>query len=683
MRFSTSSGALALGALLLAGPALAQDSPAAHTVTSPGDIHTVTFTLRDGAPFYRVDRLGAPLILDSRLGLVLKDGPSMDADFTVADSSTRSFDETWTTVWGESDSIRNNYNELRVQLRSDTQPPRTLDIVFRAFDDGVGLRYEVPEQEGLGAFEIMDELTEFAMTGDHMAWWIGAYQDNRYEYLTNHTPVSEFETAITPLTMETDDGVAIAIHEAALLNYSSMTLRSTGNATLEADLIPWSDGVRVKTAAPMVTPWRTIQASDGPGGLIESDLVLNLNEPNKIEDTSWIEPGKYVGIWWEMHLGTSSWSIGETHGATTENTKRYIDFAAEHGFSGVLVEGWNKGWEQGWVGTGDHFSFTDPYPDFDLEYLAKYAVEKGTRLIGHHETGGGIENYERQMADAYALYNDLGVRAVKTGYVAFGPNLQRTGADGQKHGEWHHGQWMVEHYQRSVEEAAKHQVMVNIHEPIKDTGIRRTWPNLMTREGARGQEYNAWNEEGSNPPDHTVIVPFTRMLGGPFDYTPGIVELLLPARPNNRIQATLARELAHYVTIYSPLQMAADLPENYEAHPEPFAFIKAVPADWAETRVLHAEIGDYLTMVRKDRDSEDWYLGSTTDEHGRLLKAPLAFLTPGVTYTAQIYRDSADADWESNPYGFIVEEKTVTSADVLDLRLAPGGGQAIRFTPAE
>ncbi|MDX1428787.1 MAG: glycoside hydrolase family 97 catalytic domain-containing protein, partial [Rhodothermales bacterium] len=473
----------------------------------------------------------------------------------------------------------------------------------------------------------------------------------------------------------------ISIHEAALVDYASMTLARRAGNVLKADLVPWSDGVKVRASAPMVTPWRTVQVADNAGELLTSNLILNLNEPNRLEDTSWIKPGKYVGIWWEMHLGKSTWGSGSSHGATTENAMRYIDFAADYGFDGVLVEGWNIGWDGDWINGGDGFRFTQPYDDFDLEAVATYALQKGTRLIGHHETAGSISNYEAQMEDAFTLYSRLGVRAVKTGYVGFGRQIKRYDNDGSVQYETHHGQHMVNHYARVVETAARHRIMINAHEPIKPTGLQRTYPNLMTQEGARGQEYNS-PEGGGNPPEHTVILPFTRLLAGPMDFTPGVFQLV-PAEdePENNVPTTLAKQLALYLVIYSPLHMAADLPHNYLEQPEAFEFVRTVPTNWHETKVLHAEVGDYLTVARKDWDSEDWYLGSVTDEEGRMLRANLSFLAPHVLYVATVYRDAADAHWQENPLGFARSEVVVDRSTTATLRLAPGGGVAIRFRP--
>lgn len=652
-------------------------------ISSPNNILSVEFKMEEGVPYYSVQRFSVEIIGKSRLGFKLQNIPDMKDDFTIKNITKTHHDDTWTQIWGEKKYIRNHYNEMRVELAEKGDLRRLMTIVFRVYDDGIGFRYEIPEQPHLGFFNIMDELTEFALTDDHETWWIGAYQWNRFEYLYENTPLSDVDTVHTHFTMRTKDGLYMSFHEAALNNYSTMALERIHGYTLKANLFPWADGIKVRTSAPMVTPWRTIQIADDPGGLITSYLILNLNEPNKIKDTSWIEPGKYVGIWWEMHLDKSTWGSGPNHGATTENAKRYIDFAAEHGFDHVLVEGWNIGWDGDWYADGVVFDFTKAYPDFDLEGVAKHAIDNGVRLMGHHETSANVINYEAQMEDAFALYEQLRVRAVKTGYVGHGTEITWYDDEGKLHLEWHHGQFMVEHHQRVVELAAKHKILLNVHEGVKDTGLRRTWPNLMTREVARGQEYNAWGADGGNPPDHRVIIPFTRNLSGPFDYTPGIVEFFYDRyRPENRINSTLAAELALYVIIHSPLQMAADLPENYEERMDVFQFIKTVPADWYDTKVLHADIGNYITIVRKDRNSEDWYLGSITDENGRLLEASLCFLDPDKKYIAEIYRDGINADWIHNPYDIVIEEKVVDSSMVLPLRLATSGGQAIRFRPA-
>ncbi len=665
--------------------AYAGEEAAEFSVTSPGELNTITFRLdADGTPVYSVERDGQAVLEPSRMGFELADVPDMRDGFVVSSVETGSVDETWEQVWGEKQFIRNNYNELKVHLAEDGGKQRELTLVFRAFDDGIGFRYEFPEQPELDTLVIMDELTEFALTGDHRSWYIHGYQWNRFEYLFEDTPISQADTVHTPLTMQTDDGLYLSFHEAALVDYSTMTLERVDGYTLQSNIMPWSDGVRVRGSAPMVTPWRTLQIADDPGDLITSYLILNLNEPNKIEDTSWIEPGKYIGIWWGMHLDKYTWGPGPNLGATTERAKRYIDFAAEHDFDHVLVEGWNPGWDENWYEEGVVFDFTESIPEFDLEGVAQYALESGTRLMGHHENSATVLHYESQMEEAYALYEDLGVRAVKTGYVGHGQEIMRYDEDGNEQYEWHHGQFMVDHHQRVVELAASHKISLNVHEGVKDTGLRRTWPNLMTREVAVGQEYNAWGEWGGNPPEYVVQLPFVRMLSGPFDYTPGIFDLHFDEyRPDNRVKHTLAKELALYVTIYSPLQMAADLPENYEANPEPFQFIKDVPVDWYDTQALHADIGNFVTIVRKDRNSDEWFLGSITDEEGRTLDADLDFLDSGRQYVAEIYRDGPEADWDTNPYDIVVEDRLVDSETMMSLELAPGGGQAVRFRPAD
>jgi alpha-glucosidase len=661
-----------------------QSCSQSYTVSSPDGKIVITFDLINGTPFYSVQKDSKPIILKSALGMRLKGELQLDKGFQVASIKNSTFNETWTQPWGEQKEILNHYNEMVVDLSAKSGKEKKLSIIFRAFDDGVGFRYIIPGQSGISEIEIMDELSEFKLAGDHTSWWNKAYQWNRYEYLYESSPVSKIDTVHTPFTMQTSDGLFLSIHEAALTDYASMTLANNGDLVLEADLVPWSDGVKVKGKAPLKTPWRTLQIAESAGNLITSYLILNLNEPNKLGDVSWVEPGKYVGIWWEMHLDKSSWASGTKHGATTKNAKKFIDFAAENGFKGVLVEGWNLGWDGNWIENGDKFIFTKTYDDFDIKEVTAYAAKKGVGLIGHHETGGGVLNYESQLEEAFAFYKSLGVKAVKTGYVNYAQGIKRIDETGQTQGEWHHGQFMVQHYRRVVEVAAKNKIMVDVHEPVKDTGIRRTYPNMMTREGARGQEYNAWSPDGGNPPDHTTILPFTRLLGGPMDFTPGIFDLLFEkAKPNNRVNTTLAKQLALYVVLYSPLHMAADLIENYKANPEPFKFIKDVPTDWETTIALNGAIGHYVTIARKDRQSEDWYLGSITDEETREFEIRLDFLESGMDYTAEIYRDGKDADWKTNPYDIEIVKQNVDNLTTLTVRLAPGGGQAIRFSPGK
>jgi alpha-glucosidase len=651
-------------------------------VCSPDGRIEVVFLLDEGVPRYAVSFGGRQVIRPSRLGFGFKGTGPLDRDLRIAASRHASFDETWIQPWGEAKEIRDHHNELCVDLWENSGARRRMRLVFRVFDDGLGLCYLLPEQTHLSELEISDERTEFALAGDHQAWWIPAYGKQRYEYLYRRSPISELGVVHTPLTMETEDGLFLSIHEAALTDYASMTLALSGDTTLKSDLIPWSDGIKVRGSTPLKTPWRTIQIAESPGELITSYLALNLNEPNRLGDVSWVHPGKYVGIWWAMHIRKSTFAPGPRHGATTENAKRHIDFAAEHGFAGVLVEGWNLGWEVFCQEMGS-FSFIEPYEDFDLEEVAAYARARGVMLIGHHETGGDVAEYEQQMESSFRLYQGLGVDTVKTGYASNDPGIKRYDDSGEPAGvEWHHGQHMVRHYRRVVETAARHQIMLDVHEPVKDTGLRRTYPNMLTREGARGQEYNAWGRAGGNPPEHTTILPFTRMLAGPMDFTPGIFDLLFEDhQPANRVNTTLAKQLALYVVLYSPLQMAADLPENYEGHPA-FQFIIDVPVDWGETRVLHGQIGDYVTIVRRERDGEEWYLGSITDEEGRILEAPLDFLDAGKTYVAEIYADAEDADWKHNPLPVEISQVLVDRNTTLKLRLAPGGGQAIRLSPA-
>ncbi|HWT14097.1 MAG TPA: glycoside hydrolase family 97 protein [Allosphingosinicella sp.] len=660
--------------LLLATPAFAQ---AVARIASPGNILAVELQIDgDGRASYSVSRLGREVIAPSRLGFMLLNAPKLERNFTLASQATASVDETWEQPWGERRFVRNRHNELRVRLTERSGLRRSLDVVFRLFDDGLGFRYEFPNQPGLAEVEIADELTEFAVAQPGTAWWIPAFEWNREEYLYNRTPIASVGTAQTPMTVRTEDGLHIAFHEAALVDYSGMNLASMGNGRFRAALTPGTDGAKVRRQAPFPTPWRTMQIADSAGGLVMNDLILNLNEPNRLGDVAWVRPMKYVGVWWEMHLDRSSWASGPRHGATTANVRRHIDFAAANGFDGVLVEGWNVGWDGDWFGNGQDFSFTRPYPDFDLEGLAAYARQRGVRLIGHNETSGFAAHYEDQMEEAFALYRRLGIPAVKTGYVADAGQAKVRGPDGRILYAWHEGQAMNVHHLRVVEAAARHRIAINAHEPTKDTGLRRTYPNMIAREGARGMEFSAWGNPG-NPPEHEANLVFTRMLAGPMDYTPGIFGM--ETRSPGGIQTTWAKQLALYVVIYSPLVMAADLLENYEANPRPFRFIRDVPVDWSESLVVNGEVGDFVTIARKDRNSENWYLGAVTDEEGRVLSAPLSFLTPGRRYRAQIYRDGESADYRVNRSDIVIEEREVTSADTLTLRLAPGGGQAVRF----
>ena len=647
-------------------------------VNSPGKVLVVVVSVDGGGkPSYSVLRNGKPVIAPSKLGFLLTNGPKLDRNFALVSTATRSADATWEQPWGERRYVRNHYNELRVSLKETKDLQRALDVVFRVYDDGIGFRYEFPDQAALKDVAIAEELTEFEVADPATAWWIPAGEWNRYEYLYRKTPLAEVGQAHTPMTVRTRDGLHIAFHEAALVDYSALWLRRVEGQRLRATLSPSSTGAKVQRQAPFTTPWRTLQIADSAGGLYMSDLILNLNEPNKLGDVSWFKPFKYVGIWWGMHLDVETWHSGPKHGATTENAKRYVDFAAKHGFRGVLIEGWNLGWDGDWFANGADFNFTQAYPDFDIEAVAAYAKSKGVHLIGHHETGGNIAVYEPQLEAALDLYQRLGIDSVKTGYVADAGGIQARGDDGKIHFEWHDGQVMSRHHLKVVTEAAKRHIAINPHEPIKDTGLRRTYPNWVAREGARGMEYNAWGSP-PNPPEHEANLVFTRMLSGPMDFTPGVLSL---QGKRQKLQSTLAKQLALYVVLYSPIQMAADLPENYEANLAPFQFIKDVPTDWADTRVLNGEVGDFATLARKDRNSDDWYIGAVTDEQARVLSVKLDFLTPGKRYRAQIYRDGPTADWNGNARDIVIEEATVSSRDSLSLSLAPGGGQAVRLSP--
>ncbi len=670
---------------------LRQPSDSAMGAQSPDGRIDLVVSVDGGRPSYEVHYADQKIIDTSYLGLRFQGHHGLDQGFRLQAATDRQNRGTWQQPWGERRVVEDAYGELTVTFASTTGPKRTFQVVFRVFNDGVALRYEVDEQAGItGPSAIVDELTEFRVPETATVWWIPSGGWNRYEYLYRETPVSEVERAHTPMTLRMDSGVHVSIHEAALVDYAGMSLGQTRPGVFEAELAPWFDGAKVRKTGPFKTPWRTIQIAPDAAGLINSDLILNLNEPNALGDVSWVEPGRYIGIWWAMHIKDCNWGTDVKHCATTQEAKRYIDFAAEHGFAGVLVEGWNIGWDGDWYNNGDVFSFTEAYPDFDIEAVTAYAREKGVRLIGHHETSGNITNYENQLAEAFDLYGRLGVRQVKTGYVADAGGIKRVGPDGIARYEWHDGQVLVNHHLHVLREAAKRKISINAHEPVKDTGLRRTYPNWLSREGARGQEYNAWGLP-PNPPSHTAILPFTRMLSGPMDFTPGIFDL----RPNerdpispdlkrhdkrSRIETTLAKQLALYVVLYSPIQMAADLPENYEARPEAFQFIKDVPTDWEDSKALAGEIGDYVVMARKDRGGADWYLGALTNEDARTITVPLDFLDPDQTYTAEIYRDGEGADYDTNPYPITIERwDGLGASDVLTLPLAPGGGAAVRL----
>jgi alpha-glucosidase len=667
---------LALAALSLSAPVLAQTRVA--TASSPSGALTLTVTTNgEGRVGYAVSRGSTPVIGESHLGFLFSDSRQMLRNMELKEQTTTSKDESWEQPWGEWRQVRDRHNEVALTFQERDKLRRTMRVRFRLFDDAVAFRYELPEQENLKTANIVEELTQFRVLGTGRAWWAPAYESNREEYLYNNTPINGVGTAQTPFTMRREDGIHVSIHEAALVDYSGMNVAHVQDGLMKADLTPSSSGPKVVRDTPFETPWRVILiAPDAPTLYHANTVFLNLNAPNKLGDVSWVKPQKYVGVWWGMHLDTQSWASGPKHGATTAYTKKMMDFAAKHGFRGVLVEGWNKGWDGDWFATGDEFSFTEPYPDYDIKSIADYGRRKGVRLIGHHETSASIAVYERQLGPALDLARDMNMEAIKTGYVADAGGVQAIDADGRKTFEWHEGQVMSRHHLKVVEEAAKRRIAINPHEPIKDTGLRRTYPNWVSREGQRGMEYNAWGEP-KNPPHYDTELVFTRMLAGPMDFTPGILSLM--GRGNTPIPSTLARQLAYYVTIASPIQMAADLPENYEKNLAAFQFIKDVAVDWDDTRMLEGAVGDYAVFARKERGKPTWFLGGITDEEGRDLDLALNFLEPGRRYRAEIYRDGDGADFRTNPRAIAIEKRNVTAADRMKVRMAPGGGFAVRF----
>jgi alpha-glucosidase len=634
-------------------------------------------------PSYQVALNQQTILATSHLGMEFKSAASFAQGFYINKVVKSSVDNQWQLPWGERLNVADKHNEVAVTFVAKRNNANFYTVRFRVFDDGIGFRYEVSKQQGLAEnVEITNELTQFSLADAEQitAWWIPARGWNRYEYTYRTTSLAEIDRVHTPFTFKLKSGVHLSIHEAALVDYAAMTLDQRRPGLFKADLTPWSDGVLVKTKADFKTPWRTIQISKDAVGLLNSNLILNLNEPDKLGDVSWVEPGKYVGIWWGMHVGENTWASGDKHGATTSETKRYMDFASTYGFDGVLVEGWNIGWDGEWFNNGDLFNFSDSFADFDIKAVTEYGNKKQVKLIGHHETSGSVSNYREQMSDAYALYQKHGVTQVKTGYVADGGNIKRVDESGIVRKEWHDGQYMVAEYLHSVTEAAKHKISINTHEPIKATGLRRTYPNWISREGARGQEFNAWGSP-PNPPEHTAILPFTRLLAGPMDFTPGIFNMGFNdlGDKSNRPQTTLAKQLALYIVLYSPIQMAADLPRNYVANLDAFQFIMDVPTDWQESKAIAGEVGDFVVFARQERDGDDWYVGGLTDEESRNLTIKLDFLTDGKAYQAQIYRDGDQAEWKNNPYDMIIEQKAVTAANSLSFRLATSGGIAIRF----
>lgn len=678
----------------------------AQQQTSPDGNVILSFSLKnDGTPSYKVSYKNKPVINESTLGFTLKKADPLTNNFKVVDTKKSTFKETWKPVWGEESEILNHYNELLVSLEQNNTN-RKMNIRFRVYNEGVGFRYEFPSQKELTYFVVEEELSQFAMTGDHTAWWIpGDYDTQEYDYMESKLSeirglmkeavtenVSQFAfspTGVqTSLMMKTKDGLYINLHEAALVDYSLMNLNLDDKTfTFQSWLTPDAQGAKGYLMAPCYSPWRTIMVSDDARKILASRLILNLNEPCAIADTSWIKPVKYVGVWWEMITGKSSWSYTNdlptidlntvdytktkpngTHGATNENVRKYIDFAAKHGFDQVLVEGWNVGWEDWFGHKKDYvFDFVTPYPDFDLKALNEYAHSKGVKLMMHHETSGSTRNYERHMKAAYELMNKYGYNSVKSGYVG----------DILPVGEHHYSQSTLNHYLYAIKEAAKHKIMVNAHEAVRPTGLCRTYPNMIGNESARGTEYEAF---GGNKVFHTTILPFTRLQGGPMDYTPGIFETEMKyVNPNNnsQIRTTLARQLALYVTMYSPLQMAADLPENYEKYADAFQFIKDVPVDWQKSVYLEAEPGRYITIARKDKHSNDWYVGCTAHEGGHTSELLLNFLDKGKKYEATIYADAKDANWKTNPKAYTITKQKVNAKTKLKLTAAQGGGYAI------
>ncbi|MEJ2595974.1 MAG: glycoside hydrolase family 97 protein [bacterium] len=647
------------------------------------------FTDDSGKPMYRITYQGKPVILNSSLGFDLKGESPIARGWKVLDESRKTIDEVWHMPWGEQDSVRNHCHEMKVRLQEKEEPNRLMNLIFRVYNDGIAFRYEFPEQPGVEEIIILDENTEFRLTADHETWWQPGDWDI-YEHLYHDTKFSEidalqyrnhpslgqtyipFNAVNTPVTMRTAEGLHLSFHEANLTDYADMTLLvDTAQMMWKSKLVSSGrNGYAVRRKVPFQTPWRTLQISDDAGGLIESRLIVNLNEANKLGDISWFTPTKYTGIWWEMHLDKNSWDLASgKHGATTERAMKLIDFSAGNNIHGMLVEGWNTGWEH-WIGFEDRegvFDFVTPYSDYDLEKVVAYGKQKGVELIMHHETSAAPRTYEKQLDAAYSLMQRLGIHVVKTGYV--GKIIPK--------GEYHHGQWMVNHYRKVIETAAKYQIAINAHEPIKATGIRRTYPNAISREGLRGQEFNAWSSDGGNPPDHLPTVAFTRMLAGPIDYTPGIFNIKLePYKKDNQVNTTLAQQLALYVVIYSPVQMVADLPEHYDDHPA-LQFIRDVGVDWKQSRVLKGEVGEFVIIAREERGTGNWFIGGITDESPRNVEVMLDFLEPDTKYTATIYEDGPNAHWDENPTDISIRKMDITWGESLQLKMAAGGGFAI------
>ena len=691
--------------MALIGAACFAPMAEAVQITSPGGGITVTVDVNDGVPVYSMQYKGKSVINPSKLGLELTNAENLMSGFEIVNSTTSEFDETWQPVWGETKNIRNHYNELLVELKQPATD-RFMNLRFRVYDDGLGFRYEFPTQNNLVYFVVKEEHTQFAMNGDHTAWWIaGDYDTQEYDYtesrlseirglmagsISGNASQTQFSpTGVqTSIQMKTDDGLYINLHEAALVDYSCMHLNlDDRNMIFESWLTPDAQGNKAYVQAPAHTPWRTVIVSDDARDMLASNLILNLNDPCQYEDTSWIKPVKYIGVWWEMIGWGREWSYtydlpsvkldqldySQTkphgrHPANNDNVKKYIDFAAEHGFDQVLVEGWNIGWEDWFGKSKDYvFDFVTPYPDFDIDELNRYAHSKGVKLMMHHETSASVRNYERHMEEAYNLMNKYGYNAVKSGYV--GNIIPR--------GEHHYGQWLNNHYLYAVTQAAKHKIMVNAHEAVRPTGLCRTYPNLIGNESARGTEYESF---AGNKPSHTTVLPFTRLQGGPMDYTPGIFEMnMQKVNPHSQghVNSTLARQLALYVTMYSPLQMAADVPEVYNQFLDAFQFIKDVAVDWDDSKYLEAEPGRYIVVARKAKGSDDWFIGCTANENGHTSELVLDFLDKNKKYEATIYADAPDAHYIDNPQAYVITKKKVTRKSKLKMKAAPGGGYAI------
>ncbi len=642
---------------------------AAETLTSPSGRLSFRLSADGGTVTYRLDCGSRNVILPSKLGMSLR-GVENGRGYRIADAARSSHDDIWKEVWGEETYVRNNYNELSVSLIPRDKNGLRLRLIVRLFDDGLGFRYEIPSQRGSEALTVTDELTEFALPAATKTWSYNAYTTENNEAIYRILPVEKLDTVATPLTMETPDNLYLSIHEANLTDYARVNLACVNNSNvLKADLVPWSTGEKVRAVNTLVSPWRTVIVADKPSGLLLSRIMLNLNDPCRIDDTSWIRPGRYIGIWWAIHKDRYTWSRGPKHGATTGNIKRYMDFAAENGFSSVLAEGWNVGWDGDWGKNGSDFRFSEPTEDCNLGEVVAYGKKLGVGFIAHAETGGAARNLENQMEEAFSMYERLGINTLKTGYV-------NRFLDGK---EYHDGQYGVRHYRKVLETAAKYHIMVDAHEPVMPTGLQRTYPNMMTQEAVRGQEYNAWSADGGNPPSHVCTLPFTRGLAGPMDYTPGVLDHTNPVHPKTMPGTTNAAEAALSVILYSPLQMAADLPENYEGHPA-LEFIRRCPTTWDKTVVPEAAIGEYVTIARKERDGSRWFLGAVTCEKKRTTDIPLDFLDEGCEYKAYIYADGPDAHYRNNPCSMRFAVKDVNASSRLSLDLAEGGGAAVIIT---